>query len=49
MRDVTFCRFVCFVCTSRLVRCRGMKVSFAVEVGENASALGGRSVCVEVV
>ena len=32
-----------------MVRCWGMKVSWVVVVGESASALGDRKVCVEVV
>jgi hypothetical protein len=38
-----------FVCSSRVVRWRGIKVSFVVVVGESASALRDRRVCVEVV
>jgi hypothetical protein len=39
-----------FVCASWVVvRCWGMKVSCVVVVGESASALGDRGVCVEVV
>jgi hypothetical protein len=38
-----------FKCASWVVRWRRMKVSWVVVVGESASALGGRSVCVKVV
>jgi hypothetical protein len=38
-----------FVCASWVVRWRGMNVSWVVVVGESASALGDRRVCVEVV
>ena len=37
------------VCASWAVQWRGMNVRFAVVVGESASALGDRRVCVEVV
>ena len=38
-----------FVCASWVVRWRGMNVSWVAVVGESASALGDRRVCVEVV
>ncbi len=38
-----------FVCASWVVRRWGVNVSWVVEVGESASALGDRRVCVEVV
>ncbi len=38
-----------FVCASRVVRWRGMNISWVVVVDGSASALGDRRVCVEVV